>query len=87
MATRTFLCALALSTIAAPACTQTTVTTYVRYTFQDQVAYGVLEGDQIHQLSDAPFSGGTRTGETVFGEVSIPRSRADEASTPQKYSS
>ena len=41
-------------------------TQYVRYSQNGgDIRWGVLEGATIHQLSDAPYSGGTRTGQSV----------------------
>ncbi|MQA89057.1 MAG: DUF2437 domain-containing protein [Gemmatimonas sp.] len=40
-------------------------TQYVRYDQGGTVSWGVLEGETIHQLSDAPYLGGTQTGESV----------------------
>ena len=39
-------------------------TLYVRYEHQGDVAYGVLEGETIHELSGAPFEAATRIGAT-----------------------
>ena len=39
-------------------------TLYVRYEHQGSVAYGVLEGETIQELSGAPFDAGRRTGAT-----------------------
>ena len=41
------------------------VTTYVRYQHGGSVAYGVLEGNTIHELRGAPFDSTQRTGDTV----------------------
>ena len=41
-------------------------TQYVRYSVNGgNISWGVLEGSTIHQLSDAPYLDGTRTGRTV----------------------
>jgi 2-keto-4-pentenoate hydratase/2-oxohepta-3-ene-1,7-dioic acid hydratase in catechol pathway len=40
-------------------------TQYVRYEQGGTISWGVLEGDQIHQLSNAPYLDGSRTGRTV----------------------
>ena len=41
-------------------------TQYVRYSVNGgDISWGVLEGSTIHQLSDAPYLDGTRTGRTV----------------------
>ncbi|MYI74598.1 MAG: fumarylacetoacetate hydrolase family protein [Acidobacteria bacterium] len=39
-------------------------TLYVRYEHQGSVAYGILEGETIQELSGAPFDAGRRTGTT-----------------------
>lgn len=41
------------------------VTRYVRYEQGGTVSWGVLEGETIHQLSAAPYLGGSRTGATA----------------------
>lgn len=41
------------------------VTQFVRYRYQGTVGHGVLEGEQIQELDDAPFAGGRPTGSTV----------------------
>ncbi len=41
------------------------VTRYVRYSYDASVAYGILEGDQVRQLDDAPWHGGEATGAIV----------------------
>jgi len=38
------------------------VTRYVRYSHNDAVAYGILDGDQVRELNGAPWAGGTPTG-------------------------
>ncbi len=38
---------------------------YVRYETGASIAWGELEGETVHRLSDAPYLGGSRTGETV----------------------
>lgn len=38
---------------------------FVRYEQGNSVSWGELVGETIHQLSDAPYAGGTRTGATV----------------------
>lgn len=37
---------------------------YVRYQHADGVSYGVQEDDTLHELSAAPYAGGSRTGRT-----------------------
>ena len=41
-------------------------TSYVRYEQAGQISWGELDGSTIRQLSDAPYLGGTRTGQTVM---------------------
>jgi 2-keto-4-pentenoate hydratase/2-oxohepta-3-ene-1,7-dioic acid hydratase in catechol pathway len=38
------------------------VTRHVRYSHDDAVAYGILDGDQVRELDGAPWHGGTATG-------------------------
>ena len=38
------------------------VTSYVRYSHDDSVAYGILDGDQVRELDGAPWHGGSPTG-------------------------
>ena len=38
------------------------VTRYVRYSHNDSVAYGILDGDQVRELDGAPWTGGAPTG-------------------------
>ncbi len=40
-------------------------TRYVRYQQAGDISWGELDGSTIRQLSDAPYLGGTRTGQTV----------------------
>ncbi len=40
-------------------------TRYVRYEQAGDISWGELDGSTIRQLSDAPYLGGTRTGQTV----------------------
>ena len=40
-------------------------TRYVRYEQGGDISWGELDGSTIHQLSDAPYLGGMRTGRTV----------------------
>lgn len=39
--------------------------TYARYADDDGTAYGIVEGDLIHELSGAPYDSPERTGQTV----------------------
>src|SRR5690606_15947754 len=41
------------------------VTRYVRYEFQGATAYGILDGDVIREISDAPYAAHQATGRTV----------------------
>jgi hypothetical protein len=41
-------------------------TSYVRYEQAGVISWGELDGSTIRQLSDAPYLGGTRTGQTVM---------------------
>ena len=40
-------------------------TRYVRYEQAGDASWGILEGETIRQLSDAPYVGGTATGQSV----------------------
>lgn len=57
-------CALAMVLTAAVAQAQA-VERFVRYEQAGEVSWGELVGETIHQLSDAPYLGGARTGRTV----------------------
>lgn len=54
---------LVLLIAAVPAAAE--VVRYVRYAHAGAVRYGIEAGDEIHELSAAPWHGGTRTGTTV----------------------
>ena len=41
------------------------VTKYVRYAHQGSVSYGILEGEQVHELDGSPIEGAAQTGKTV----------------------
>lgn len=48
------------------------VTSYVRYAHRGNVSYGILEGEQIHELDGSPIEGATRTGTSVaFASVEL----------------
>jgi 2-keto-4-pentenoate hydratase/2-oxohepta-3-ene-1,7-dioic acid hydratase in catechol pathway len=48
------------------------VTRFVRYSHDGSVAYGILDGDQVRELDDAPWHGGEVTGAVVSaGDVSL----------------
>jgi 2-keto-4-pentenoate hydratase/2-oxohepta-3-ene-1,7-dioic acid hydratase in catechol pathway len=57
-------CVLALATMAVTAEAQNTQR-FLRYEQAGNVSWGELVGETIHQLSDAPYLGGQRTGQTV----------------------
>ena len=40
-------------------------TQYVRYEQGGEVSWGILEGETVHQLSDAPYLNGERTGQSI----------------------
>jgi 2-keto-4-pentenoate hydratase/2-oxohepta-3-ene-1,7-dioic acid hydratase in catechol pathway len=56
---------IALLLLASVAGAQEGVTRYVRYAHEGTKAYGVLEGETIHQLDGAPFDAPRRTGVAV----------------------
>ena len=56
--------AIVLATMAIPAEAQNTQR-FVRYEQGGSVSWGELVGETVHQLSDAPYQGGRRTGQTV----------------------
>lgn len=56
---------LASGGLAAAVEAQQGVTRYVRYEQGGTTSWGVLEGETIHQLGDAPYLGGQRTGQTA----------------------
>lgn len=41
------------------------ITRYVRYAMNDEVRYGIADGDQIHELDAAPWHGGEQTGKNL----------------------
>jgi 2-keto-4-pentenoate hydratase/2-oxohepta-3-ene-1,7-dioic acid hydratase in catechol pathway len=59
------LTALLLSILIGETTLAQEVTRYVRYSHNDSIAYGVVDGDQVRQLDGAPWSGGTPTGAVV----------------------
>jgi len=59
------LTALLLSILIGETTLAQEVTRYVRYSHNDSIAYGVVDGDQVRQLSSAPWSGGIPTGAVV----------------------
>ncbi len=56
---------IALLLVTSAAGAQEGVTRYVRYAHEGTKAYGVLEGETIHQLDGAPFNAPRRTGVAV----------------------
>jgi 2-keto-4-pentenoate hydratase/2-oxohepta-3-ene-1,7-dioic acid hydratase in catechol pathway len=57
--------AIAIGTVTLPAVAQQGVTKYVRYSHQNIVSYGILEGDTIRELKGNLFAGATPTGRAV----------------------
>lgn len=57
--------AIAIGAVTLPAVAQQGVTKYVRYSHQNVVSYGILEGDTIRELKGNLFAGATPTGRTV----------------------
>ncbi len=43
----------------------TDITRYVRYSHNNQVHYGIEDGDRIHTLDGAPWMNGRRTGDSI----------------------
>ncbi len=41
------------------------VTKYVRYAHRGSVSYGILEGEQVHELDGSPIEGAAQTGKSV----------------------
>jgi 2-keto-4-pentenoate hydratase/2-oxohepta-3-ene-1,7-dioic acid hydratase in catechol pathway len=69
---RTVLCLLPGLLLAQVACAQADVTKYVRYAYQGQASYGILEDEVIRELSGSPFSSPETTGRTaILGEVRL----------------
>ena len=57
--------AIAIGVVTFPAAAQQEVTKYVRYSHQDVISYGILEGATIRELKGNLFAGATPTGRTV----------------------
>ena len=57
--------AIAIGVVTLPAVAQQGVTKYVRYSHQNVISYGILEGDTIRELKGNLFAGATPTGRTV----------------------
>jgi 2-keto-4-pentenoate hydratase/2-oxohepta-3-ene-1,7-dioic acid hydratase in catechol pathway len=53
---------LAVAVLSASLVAQSGVTKYVRYSVDGRVAFGILEGETIHELAGDLFSGPSRTG-------------------------
>ncbi len=65
------MAAVAMSLLAASGHAQD-VQRFVRYQQAGSLSWGELVGETIHQLSDAPYAGGRRTGRTVAaGDVAL----------------
>lgn len=56
---------LAATALVGNAVAQQPGTQYVRYEQGGSISWGELDGQTIHQLSDAPYLGGSRTGQSV----------------------
>ena len=57
--------AIAIGAVTLPAAAQQGVTKYVRYSHQNVISYGILEGETIKELKGNLFAGATPTGRTV----------------------
>ena len=57
--------AIAIGAVTLPAGAQQGVTKYVRYSHQNVISYGILEGETIRELKGNPFAGATPTGRSV----------------------
>ena len=57
--------AIAIGAVTLPAAARQAVTKYVRYSHQNVISYGILEGDTIRELKGNLFAGATPTGRTV----------------------
>ena len=68
--------AVAVVVVALPALAQD-VQRFVRYEQAGSVSWGELVGETIHQLSDAPYLDGTRTGRTVAAAAVAPKAPVD----------
>ncbi len=63
--TRLAAALIALSLAGRAVAAQQEVTRFVRYTHEEREAYGILEGETIHELDGAPFGAPRRTGAAV----------------------
>jgi 2-keto-4-pentenoate hydratase/2-oxohepta-3-ene-1,7-dioic acid hydratase in catechol pathway len=65
--------AIALALLFSLTCGELTVaqevTRYVRYSHNDAVAYGILDGDQVRELDGAPWHGGMPTGAVTSADA------------------
>ena len=57
--------AIVVGAVTLPAAAQQGVTKYVRYSHQNVISYGILEGETIRELKGNLFAGATPTGRTV----------------------
>jgi 2-keto-4-pentenoate hydratase/2-oxohepta-3-ene-1,7-dioic acid hydratase in catechol pathway len=57
--------AIVIGAVTLPAAARQGVTKYVRYSHQNVISYGILEGDTIRELKGDLFAGATPTGRTV----------------------
>jgi 2-keto-4-pentenoate hydratase/2-oxohepta-3-ene-1,7-dioic acid hydratase in catechol pathway len=57
--------AIAIGAVTLPAAAQQGITRYVRYSHQNTISYGILEGETIRELKGNLFAGATPTGRTV----------------------
>lgn len=57
--------AIAIGAVTLPAAGQQGITRYVRYSHQNVISYGILEGETIRELKGNLFAGATPTGRTV----------------------
>jgi 2-keto-4-pentenoate hydratase/2-oxohepta-3-ene-1,7-dioic acid hydratase in catechol pathway len=62
---RTMLGVLVVTLMAQSACAQAGVTKYVRYSYEGQTSYGILEGETIRELEGDLFVSPSATGRTV----------------------
>jgi 2-keto-4-pentenoate hydratase/2-oxohepta-3-ene-1,7-dioic acid hydratase in catechol pathway len=57
--------AIAIGAVTLPAAAQQGITRYVRYSHQNTISYGILEGETIRELKGNLFAGATPTGRSV----------------------
>jgi 2-keto-4-pentenoate hydratase/2-oxohepta-3-ene-1,7-dioic acid hydratase in catechol pathway len=60
-----FMVTIAIGAVTLPAVAQQGVTKYVRYSHQNVISYGILDGDTIRELKGNLFDGASPTGRTV----------------------